>query len=316
MFNGIKINPDSAAAIVFCGNFGGTDGIRPLGAREWRALCAELQAMGTCPSALTQFSKSDFAGLIKSGFSDRLARLWERRDEVFSKLAEYRKKGVFPLTIYDKEYPEKLLKTLVEGSPVALFCAGNTDICRGQFAGFVGSRNAEKDDLDFARFAVGRTVERGFGVVSGGARGVDNASEDEGMNLGASVVEFPSDGMLKKLSNKKIAAAVSGGKMLLLSLASPEAPFNLGVAMMRNRYIYAQSEGTIVVRADYNKGGTWSGATDNLKHGWCKLMCRLNSKAAGNAALIEQGAIPVDYSFNGDIFSLEKAEKPVQLSLF
>lgn len=221
-----------------------------------RSLCGTA-SNGDMPERFDAIFQKRFCGAYKKRiFRQARAPLGAQGRGVL-KLAEYRKKGVFPLTIYDKEYPEKLLKTLGEGSPVALFCAGNTDICRGQFAGFVGSRNAEKDDLDFARFAVGRTVERGFGVVSGGARGVDNASEDEGLNLGASVVEFPSDGMLKKLSNKKIAAAVSGGKMLLLSLASPEAPFNLGVAMMRNRYIYAQSEGTIVVRADYNKGGTW-----------------------------------------------------------
>ena len=34
---------------------------------------------------------------------------------------------------------------------------------------------------------------------------------------------------------------------------------------MRNRYIYAQSSGTVIIRSDKGKGGTWAGATENLK---------------------------------------------------
>ncbi|MDE6585461.1 MAG: DNA-processing protein DprA [Clostridia bacterium] len=307
---------NSAAAAVFCGNFIRVDGVNPLGAKEWNTLCGVLSGRGLEPLSLLDFSDKDFKSVAEGELFERLVYLAMNKDKVFSKLAEYESKGIKALTVYDGEYPEKLLKTLGSGSPVVLFSAGDTQISNGEFAGYVGSRNAEKDDLDFARFAVGRTVERGFGVVSGGAHGVDNASEDECLNLGGKVIEFPSDGMLKKLKNQKIAAAVEGGKMLILSLAPPEAGFNLGVAMMRNRFIYAQSSGTVVIRADYNKGGTWSGATDNLKHGWCKQLCRKNSKATGNCALIEMGAIPIDYGFDGDISSLEKPEKPVQLSLF
>ena len=53
---------------------------------------------------------------------------------------------------------------------------------------------------------------------------------------------------------------------------------NVGMAMMRNRYVYAQSCGTVVVRSEYNKGGTWAGAIDNLKNEWCKELCRDKNK--------------------------------------
>ena len=38
-----------------------------------------------------------------------------------------------------------------------------------------------------------------------------------------------------------------------MSVAKPDAAFHVGFAMMRNRYIYAQSEATVVVRADLTK---------------------------------------------------------------
>ncbi len=50
------------------------------------------------------------------------------------------------------------------------------------------------------------------------------------------------------------------GRVVLFSVVVPTAGFNVGVAMQRNRYIYAQSSGTVVVRSDKGKGGTWNGA--------------------------------------------------------
>ena len=107
--------------------------------------------------------------------------------------------------------------------------------------------------------------------------------------------------------------------MLLLSVVKPDAGFNVGVAMMRNRYIYAQSAGTVVVRSEYNKGGTWAGATENLKYNWCKEFCRDKRSYQGNKALIEMGAIPIGDDWDGNVEKAEPSERPgggTQLSLF
>ena len=89
--------------------------------------------------------------------------------------------------------------------------------------------------------------------------------------------------------------------------------------LMRNRYIYAQSSGTVIVRSDYNKGGTWSGAVDNLKHGWCPEFCWDQKNYPGNKALIRQGAHPIDTQWDGDVMSeryQEKKQGQEQMSLF
>lgn len=84
-------------------------------------------------------------------------------------------------------------------------------------------------------------------------------------------------------------------------------------------YIYAQSEATLVVKSDYNKGGTWSGATENLKNHWALTLCRNHLSYPGNKALIEKGAIPVDDDWDGNIHAFTVKESPEsvqQLSLF
>lgn len=58
--------------------------------------------------------------------------------------------------------------------------------------------------------------------------------------------------------------------------------------MNRNKYIYASALGTFVVESDYNKGGTWTGATEAIKNGWGKVFV-WNKPAEGNKKLIEVG---------------------------
>ena len=116
---------------------------------------------------------------------------------------------------------------------------------------------------------VRKTVQQGYGVVSGGAKGIDSIAENEALSCGSTAVAYLSDSLLRKMRSSAVIRPVQDGTLVLLSVVKPDAGFQAGIAMMRNRYVYAQSSGTVIVRSDFNKGGTWSGAVDNLKHGWC-----------------------------------------------
>lgn len=85
------------------------------------------------------------------------------------------------------------------------------------------------------------TAARGYGVVSGGAKGIDSVAVSAAMDEGANVIEYLSDSMLRKLRDSGLVREIRDGRVLLLSVTVPAAGFNVGVAMMRNRYIYAQS---------------------------------------------------------------------------
>lgn len=131
-------------------------------------------------------------------------------------------------------------------------------------------------------------------------------------------MEFIPDSLIKRMKDKETIHAIKSGRLMILSVAKPDAGFNTGIAMMRNRYIYAQSVGTVVVKSDYKKGGTWNGAMDNLKNNWCNEFCWDNAAYAGNTTLIKNGAIPIDESWNGDVTAYEHPEcaKDRQTSLF
>ena len=93
------------------------------------------------------------------------------------------------------------------------------------------------------------------------------------LSCGSTTVAYLSDSLMRKMKSSAVIRPVQDGKLVLLSVVKPDAGFQAGIAMMRNRYIYAQSSGTVIVRSDYNKGGTWSGAVENLKYGWCPEFC-------------------------------------------
>ena len=79
------------------------------------------------------------------------------------------------------------------------------------------------------------------------------------------------------------------GRLVLVSPFYPEASFNAGNAMGRNKYIYALANQALVIDSALESGGTWDGAVEALKKQWCPVYVRSPGEGAGNAALIEKG---------------------------
>ena len=68
----------------------------------------------------------------------------------------------------------------------------------------------------------------------------------------------------------------------------------------RNRLIYAFDDYAIVVASDSEKGGTWTGTTEALKAKWQPVFaCQHDRIPFGNKKLIELGALPSPYPFEG-----------------
>lgn len=127
--------------------------------------------------------------------------------------------------------------------------------------------------------------------MSGGANGIDEHSmtgilEQDGFALGVlaeSLIKKSTDGIYRKF--------IQDSKLVLISPFNPEAGFNVGNAMARNKLIYILSKATIGVKSE-TKGGTWSGAEENLKEKWVPLWVNepKDSKSAkGNQEIVKKG---------------------------
>ena len=315
------MNDRSTAIAVLCSHLCAGEGVSPLEPKEYSSFAALLRSRQLDPEAILRFGKQDFMQALDmtDEQAERFLRLLDRSASLSFELSKYESMGITVLTRADAAYPKKLKEKLGNACPPLFYAAGDPAIAARSAIGFVGSRSIGDSDILFVQSAVRNVLRNGHVIVSGGAKGCDSIAEEAALDAGGAAIAYLSDSMLRKLRNAKTLQAVQQGALLLLSVAKPDAGFNTGIAMMRNKYIYAQSDATLIVKSDYNKGGTWSGATENLRNRWALTLCRNHLSYPGNKALIEKGAIPVDDDWDGNIQTLaekEKQESAEQLSLF
>ena len=312
------MNLDSNAILTLCSHVCVGEGVRPLEPKEYSELAKKLGNIGKSPKDLFDFTAQDFEQLLElpPDDIDRVKRLLDRNASLAFDLGQYSIMGIETVTRADTEYPQKLKKKLGNACPPIFYYAGDLSLLDRKYIGYVGARTVTVKDIDFTKNAVRKTTSLGYGVVSGGAKGIDTVSGTEALLNGSFAVEFLSDSLMKKLKSSDTVRNVQNGSLLLLSVSKPDAGFNVGFAMMRNRYIYAQSEATVIVRSDLNKGGTWTGATENLKNNWCSTLC-WEHDYPGNKALIEKGAVPIPIDWDGIIPKKQQTvEEYEQTSIF
>ena len=113
------------------------------------------------------------------------------------------------------------------------------------------------------------------------------------LQAGGSVVGVLADSLSRQSVSRNLREYLMDNRLVLISPYDPAAGFNVGNAMNRNKIIYALADVALVVSSDYRKGGTWSGAVEQLdKFHYVPVYVHLNNEAGkGIKALHEKGAI-------------------------
>jgi predicted Rossmann fold nucleotide-binding protein DprA/Smf involved in DNA uptake len=219
--------------------------------------------------------------------------------------------------VFDDGFPDVLRERLGTACPPFLLVAGPTKWLATPGLGVVGSRDASEESLDAAKRSAEMAVERGWPVVSGLARGVDQVAMAAALESGGVVVGVPAEGIRKVSRNAEIRRRVHEGELCIASPFGPDAPFQAGNAMGRNKIVYALSTVTFVVSSDRESGGTWAGAKEALDKRYSPVAVWTGAGARdGNEALVRRGATPI--TDIADLFDIESSthEPPLQNSLF
>jgi predicted Rossmann fold nucleotide-binding protein DprA/Smf involved in DNA uptake len=125
------------------------------------------------------------------------------------------------------------------------------------------------------------------GVVSGGAKGIDEAAMLGALEEKGTCIGILTDGLIKRSTSLLYRNYIIDKRLILISPYYPDAGFNAGNAMNRNKLIYAMSDMAIVVKSD-TTGGTWEGAKENIKYNWTPLwVCQSEEK--GNQEIVKLG---------------------------
>lgn len=267
------------------------DDARPLTNVEWGRFALWLKEKNMTPAELlVSAPKPLLAGWHDSRISqERILALLSRGHSLALAVEKWQRAGLWVVTRSDAEYPKRLKARLKESSPPVLFGCGNKSLLNDGGIAVVGSRNACEADLLFSDRLGAKAAAQGIGIVSGGARGVDEAAMLGAMQAGGAVIGVVADSLLRAATGAKWRKGLMDGSAVLVSPFYPEAGFNAGNAMARNKYIYCLADTSVVVHSG-KKGGTLNGARENLKHRWVPLWVKpTRDEDAANELLVEQG---------------------------
>ncbi len=302
------MNKDSEKIIILCGAF--EDSYKPLSrAMFWKL----FHKYGDSLDALVHSNEELVVELLK------------RSASITFSIEKLREIGIGIATFLDDEFPRRLMTKLGDQCPPLLYYCGNTDLASKKTVGYVGARNIEDQDVKWTQDRVCENIGNGFGIVSGGAKGIDSIAMNCALNNDGFAIGFLPDNFMAKIKEPLIRHSVQNGRLLLYSHVSPLSAKTrnsfVASAMERNKYIYALANATVVVHSDYNKGGTWAGAKEALSHGWGYVYVWDNKNYVGNQKLIELNGVAL--SDSGECLKERVCDKKIeqrpsgkQLSIF
>lgn len=224
----------------------------------------------------------------------RLEHLLGRGFLLSQALERWQARAIWVVSRAEPDYPKRWKARLKEQAPPVLYGCGDTAILETGGLAIVGSRNVD-DALTEYTASVGRLSARAHRtVVSGGARGVDQAAMRGGLEAGGHVAGVMADGLERAALARDHRRFLMDHRLVLVSPYDPAAGFNVGHAMQRNKLIYALADAALVVNSDHEKGGTWAGAVEQLdKLRLVSVYVRSNGDTSkGLEALRRRGALP------------------------
>jgi len=293
------LHEDTQVTLLLCGRFGVSKQMlpEPLPLSEYNQLASWLIENNLHPADLllqdviTMLRDST----LKKPNPDRIEALLNRGASLALAIEAWMNSGLWMVGRSEESYPQRLKIVLKQVAPPILYGAGNQELLSGGGLAIVGSRDVDEEGQYFANRVAVRCARQDIQVVSGGARGVDREAMIAALDEGGEVIGVLANGLVQVARSKRYRDAIKEEKLVLVSAYDPNARFNIGNAMARNKHIYALSDWALVVSATLGKGGTWAGAMENLRHNWTPLFVRQGEQTPeGNQGLIEKGGIPVD----------------------
>ena len=293
------LSADTEVVLLLCGRFGGEkqEPYQPLSAREYGELAKWLNVSSLRPADLMADAgqaKLQAVHEIKLE-RKRVDFLMGRGTAMALALERWSRGGLWVISRGDAEFPKRLKRHLKHAAPPLLYGAGKLELLDMGGLAVIGSRDATEAALDFTREVAAKCAQESLGVVSGGARGVDAAAMQGSSEAGGYTIGVLANDLLKTSVNRQNRLGLQEGRLVLVSPFYPEAGFNAGNAMGRNKYIYALSDRALVIDSALGSGGTWEGALEDLNQQWVPLYVRTPGNGPGNAALVAKGGIPFTY---------------------
>ena len=298
----VQLNQDSLVTLLLCSDLELSPEMKkrykPYTLTQWNRLAKIIMNSSLQkPSALLNIKKEVLRDelLLSDAEINRIDFLLKRGGNIAIEIERLESLGIYITTRAEENYPNRLKKTLKKYSPPIIYYSGNLDLANRKAVAIVGSRDVDNDGVLFTKKFASKCAREGYVIVSGGAKGVDSIAENTSITENGCAISILSNNLNKKIKEKNVRNAILEGQLLVMSTVNPDAHFTVYRAMDRNKYIYGLSQYAVVVSSSYDKGGTWNGATENLKRKWVPLYVRNDEGIPlGNKKLMELGGKPIN----------------------
>ena len=286
---------------------------------EYKRLARRLREMQRQPADMLFPDAADLLRACEPVIEEsRLQRLLGRGFLLSQVIERWQARAIWVVSRADAGYPRRLKVRLREDAPALLYGCGEIGLLETGGLAVVGSRHVDDPLIEYT-MTVGRIAARaGRTIISGGAKGIDQAAMRGALEAGGKVSGILADGLEKITMNREHRNLLIDGQLVLISPYDPSAGFNVGHAMQRNKLIYALADAALVVSSDLNKGGTWAGATEQLdKLRLVPVYVRSTGDVSdGLKALLKKGAAAWPNPSDADAFqAVFEAVTPVSQAL-
>jgi DNA processing protein len=273
----------------------GNDSAKLFSPGEYNKVARILREKQKQPADLIGADEGEVIGICARQFgSERLEALLGRGFLLSQAVERWSARGIWVISRADPSYPKRLKSRLKEDAPPLLYGCGDLALLEKGGLAVVGSRHVDEELISYTESIGKLAAEAHRTLISGGAKGIDRAAINGALQSGGEAVAVMSDSMERAAVVRENLEPLMDHRLLLVSPYDPAAGFNVGNAMQRNKVIYALADAGLVVTSEFEKGGTWAGAIEQLERfHFVPMFVRNGNKAGrGNAALIHQGGRP------------------------
>jgi predicted Rossmann fold nucleotide-binding protein DprA/Smf involved in DNA uptake len=234
--------------------------------REYNKVALALKEQGAQPADLLGPDAAELIRICEQALGDvPVGPLLGRGFRLAGAVEGWQARSLWVYSRSDPEYPERLKQRLKQQAPPVLYGCGRLSLLEDAGFAIVGSRSVSEELLAFTATYGRRAAEAGYTVVSGGAKGVDRKAMEAALEAGGSAAGVMADSLQRLSLSANTREPLADGRLVLLSPVDPQAGFNVGIAMARNKLIYGLADAALIVSAEQGKGGTWTGAVEQLK---------------------------------------------------
>ena len=272
---------------------GSEDSPRRLTSREYAKLAQRIRDCGRQLGDLIEPKGTKILEECQTGFENtHVQELLRRGFQLSQALEHWTARSIWVASQADRDYPSRVSQKLGSSAPPVIYGCGDGDLLERGGLAVVGSRHVSDQLVEYAEQTGRSAALANCTIVSGGARGVDQAAMRGALDGGGAAIGVLADGLEKSVMQRENRAVLMDGRLTLISPFDPRAGFAVGNAMRRNKLVYALADAGLVVEADYNRGGTWTGAVEQLKKlRLLPLYARADAPSSkGLEALLRMGA--------------------------